>query len=316
MLKKEILKQLLDSEGSFVSGEVLANKNSVSRNAVWKAICSLKNDGYKIVSAHNRGYCLLEGSHMLSTTEICRYLENKSLDVEVFDELDSTNSYAKRIVSRGLTNTTLVIADSQTSGRGRLGRSFYSPKGTGVYFSYVYKPKTGLASGVAVTSAAAVAVCRAIREVTGFKSGIKWVNDIYIDGKKVCGILCEAITELSSEMAQCIIVGIGINVSTVDFPEELVSKAGSLRVKNIDRNRLTASVVNHLETLIQGLDKRTFIDEYRRLSLVTGKTIIYTKNGVETKAVAVAIDDDGGLVVRHFDGTETTLNTGEISVKL
>lgn len=316
MLKNEILKQLLDSEGSFVSGEALAVKNSVSRNAVWKAISSLKKDGYKIASAHNRGYCFLGGSDVLSTTEVCRYLENKCLDVAVFEEIDSTNSEAKRVVSRGLTNTTLIIADSQTSGRGRLGRSFYSPKGTGVYFSYVYKPKTGLASGVAVTSAAAVAVCRAIKEVTGLQGKIKWVNDIYIEGKKVCGILCEAITELSSEMAQCIIVGIGINVSTVDFPDELTAKAGSLRVKNVDRNRLVAGVVNHLETLIQGLDKRTFIGEYRKLSLVTGKAITYIKSGVETKAVAVAIDDDGGLVVRHSDGTETTLNTGEISVKL
>jgi len=316
MLKEKILKILLENVGIFISGEALATANSVSRNAVWKAVSSLKKDGYKIASAHNRGYCLLDGSDVLSKTAVLRFLDNKNTEVFVFEELDSTNSEAKRSVSKGISSPTLIIADSQTSGRGRLGRSFYSPCSTGVYFSYVYKPANGIASGVAVTSAAAVAVCRAIKEVAGLNAGIKWVNDIYIDGKKVCGILCEAITELNSQTAQCIIVGIGINVSTENFPDDLKVKAGSLKARNVDRNRLAASVINHLEMLIEGLEKRTFIEEYRRLSLVLGKPITYIKNGVETQAAAVGVDNDGGLIVRLSDGTETTLSSGEISVRI
>lgn len=315
-LKENILKQLLKSEGAFVSGEQLAAENSVSRNAVWKAISGLKSDGYKITSVHNRGYCLISNGNILSKTAVESYAKNKNIEVFVFDEIDSTNSYAKRMVSSGISGPKLIIADSQTTGRGRLGREFYSPKGTGLYLSYLYKPSTDIASSVAVTSAAAVAVCRAIKETTGLQAGIKWVNDIYIEGKKVCGILTEAITELNSEMAQCIIVGIGINVSTESFPEDLKDKAGSLNALTTDRNRLAASVVNHLEMLVDGLNKRTFIDEYRSLSIVVGKDVVFVKNGIETTGFATEIDRDGGLVVRLSDGSETVLNTGEVSVRI
>ena len=253
---------------------------------------------------------------MLDSGVLESFLNNKTLNVLLFPEIDSTNLEAKRIAKNGLSEPFLIIADSQTAGRGRLGRTFYSPPSTGIYLSYVYKPNAAIASGVSVTSAAAVAVCRAIKAVTELNPQIKWINDVYIDGKKVCGILCEAVTEGGRSDANCIVIGIGINVSTTDFPCELREKAGSLGDRVIDRNRLAAEVVNQLEKVINDLGKRAFIDEYKKLSLVLGKQITYIKNGVETRGIAVDVDNDGGLIVRLSDGSKTTLNTGEISVKL
>ena len=253
---------------------------------------------------------------MLDVSTMKTFLNNKELEVLLFGTIDSTNSEAKRIAKNGLQKPTLIIADSQSHGRGRMGRSFYSPSSTGLYFSYVYRPQGDVTSFVSVTSATAVAVCRAIKEVTSIDAKIKWVNDVYVDEKKVCGILCEAVTEGDKSDANCIIIGIGINVSTENFPSELSDKACSLKACGIDRNRLAAEVINQLEDLINGLENRAFIKEYRERSLVLGKPITFVKNGVETDAVAVSVDDDGGLTVRLSDGSQTTLNTGEISIKM
>lgn len=250
---------------------------------------------------------------MLSVDAIKSFLKNDSLNVMVFDELDSTNSEAKRKAKQDFSAPFLILADSQTNGRGRLGRSFYSPSATGIYLSYVYVPDGEIASVVAVTSAAAVAVSRAIESVTSKSAKIKWVNDIYIDGKKVCGILCEAVTTGASSV---VIVGIGINVSTVYFPNELSEKAGSLSSGDINRNRLAAEVVNQLEAVIEGLSTRDFINDYKERSLVLGKQVTYIKNGEETVAEAVDIDRDGGLIVTLSDGSINTLNSGEISLKI
>lgn len=315
-LKDKILKALLDSKNVPISGEALAKENSVSRNAVWKAIRTLRSEGFEITSATNKGYCLVGGTDALSAAAVSCYLENRSLKVLTFDSIDSTNSEAKRIAGDNVTEPVLILAETQTGGRGRMGRSFFSPAKTGLYMSYLYRPEGSLSDSVAVTSAAAVAVVRAIKEVAGIDSGIKWVNDIYIGSKKVCGILTEAVTDIESGTAHCVIVGIGINVTTDDFPLELRTKAGALGTVKLDRNRLAAAVTNRLEALIKGLPERTFIDEYRRHSLVLGKQIVYKKNGRETAATAIGIDDNGALMVRNSDGTETTLNTGEISVRL
>lgn len=242
------------------------------------------------------------------------FLNNKELDVRLFNELDSTNNEAKRAVKCGYSGAALIVADSQSAGRGRMGRSFYSPKGTGIYLSYIYKPANGAFENIAITSAAAVAVCRAIKEVTGQECSIKWVNDIYLNGRKVCGILTEAVTEQPGGTGQYIIVGVGINVSTEVYPEDIVSKAGAIGVRDVDRNRLAAAVINNLESLIEGLAQHTFIGEYRRLSMVLGKSVTFVKNGVKTEAVARAVNNDGGLVVVLKNGSETVLNTGEISL--
>ncbi len=232
------------------------------------------------------------------------------VSVKVFSEIDSTNSEAKRLVSSGCDLPLLLLAESQTAGRGRMGRQFFSPKNTGLYLSFVYCPETLFNDSVTVTSAAAVAVAKAVEELTDLKPQIKWVNDIYIDGKKVCGILTEAVTGQKTH----IIVGIGINITTEAFPKELKAIASSLG-KPIDRNKLAVLIVKNLIKLIVELPDRTFIEDYRKRSLVLGKEVVFTSKYCEQSGRAVGIDRDGGLIVETPDGT-VILNTGEISLKI
>lgn len=230
--------------------------------------------------------------------------------VKVYSEIDSTNSEAKRLAAAGFKTPVLLLAESQTAGRGRMGRQFFSPQNTGLYLSFMYSPAISFADSVTVTSAAAVAVAKAIEELTELKPQIKWVNDIYIDGKKVCGILTEAVTGQKTY----IIVGIGVNITTEAFPDELKAIASSLG-KLIDRNKLAVLIVENLIKLISELPDRTFIEDYRQRSLVLGKEVVFTSKDYQQTGRAVGIDRDGGLMVETPDGT-VVLNTGEISLKI
>jgi BirA family biotin operon repressor/biotin-[acetyl-CoA-carboxylase] ligase len=201
----------------------------------------------------------------------------------------------------------VIIALSQSAGRGRYDRKFYSDKG-GIYMSILLRPQRQLNTAI-LTAATAVAVSDAIEEISDQTTQIKWVNDIYFDGKKVCGILTEAV-------GSHIIVGIGINVSTESFPEDIKDIAASVGNELTDRNVLIASVINNLEKLIEELPQRTFLEEYRELSLVLGKRITYIKNGIKCDGVAIDVDENGFLTVKKDDGTEEILSSGEISVRL
>ena len=235
-------------------------------------------------------------------------LKEGDVSCYLYDSIDSTNNEAKRLLGKSDTPF-FIVSESQTSGRGRMGRSFFSPESSGIYLSYAYKPKGTVGDSIAVTSAAAVAVARAIRKTIGLECKIKWVNDIYSAGKKVCGILTEAVGNHN-------IVGIGINVSTKSFPEDIKSIAGSVGNEQTNRNILIASVINNLQKLINELPQRTFLEEYRRLSLVIGERITYTKNGVKCDGVAIDVDENGFLTVKKDDGTEEILSSGEISLRL
>ena len=246
----------------------------------------------------------------LNSQTICDLLNGAPCEVEVFDIIDSTNLEAKRRAASLNKSPKLILAEQQTAGKGRMGRQFYSPRATGLYMSYVYTPETDFSDNVTVTAAAAVAVVRAIERTTQLNPQIKWVNDIYINGKKVCGILTEAVTGQKT----AIIVGIGINITTEHFPEEIVNTADSLNTA-VDRNRLAAEIVLELQTLIKELPDRTFIDDYRQKSCVLGREVTFIKNGTEQIGTACDIDLDGGLIIKTIDGT-VTLNTGEISLRL
>lgn len=315
-LKSELIKALSSSPGSFVSGEELAQSLGVSRNAVWKAISSLRHDGYDISAVTNRGYSLCGGTASLSAEAVNAFADGRldGVKITVLDTVDSTNAEAKRLADR-YTGTLLIAADRQTAGRGRLGRNFYSPGGTGLYMSLMYHPENSLFENLVVTAAAAVAVVRAVERLTGLVPQIKWVNDIYLCGKKICGILTEAVTDIESGTAGYIVVGIGVNVTTDYFPDGLSETAASIGIKGLDRNRLAAEIASELSGLIGHLNDRSFMDEYRSHSAVLGKEITYTKNGVAHTAVALSIDDDGGLAVQGDQGN-LVLNTGEISVRL
>ena len=219
-------------------------------------------------------------------------------NVLYYDVIDSTNLEAKRHIKSDAKLPLVIVADTQTAGKGRMGRQFYSPSKTGLYMSFVYEPQTAFQDSVTVTSAAAVAVVRAIEELTDLKPKIKWVNDIYVDNKKVAGILTEAVTGEKTS----IIVGIGVNITTNEFPDEIKDTATSLK-RLVDKNNLLECILKHLLDLIKGLPQRTFLVEYKEKSMLIGKEVYFIKNGVKREGIAVDINQDGGLIVKTADGT-------------
>lgn len=309
-LKNDILFELLNHK-DYISGQELAKKFGKSRAAVWKAVKSLIGEGYDIDAVTNKGYKLTENNDLISAQSIKSKIK-KDIDVLYYPSIDSTNNCCKRLLADGKSGAFLVTADEQTAGRGRQGKSFYSPSLTGVYFSLVIRPRTSLRNAVTATTAAAVAVCRAIENLTDKKPKIKWVNDVYLDGKKICGILTEAVTNFEEGTVDSVIIGIGINIKTVDFPED-VEVAGSLNAK-ISRSILIAEIVNELLDIAQG-DYKAFIDYYRSHSMVIGERIKFIQNGRVTPATAVAIDETGGLEVELENGEHTVLRSGEISIR-
>lgn len=332
--RENVLKALEENKGIMVSGEELASRFSISRTAVWKAIQELRKEGYRIEAVTNKGYSLARNSDVLSREGILPHIVRPIPEgrIHVFKSLESTNLTAKKMALEGADAGTVVISEEQTKGRGRMGRSFFSPPAGGIYISFVLRPQLDAAKSVLVTTAASVAVCKAIEAVTGLDCQIKWVNDVYLRGKKICGILTEAVTDFESGQIEHIVLGIGINFSTV-FPEELSGIAGSLYEETaaaeeespVPRNRLIGEVINQVLEVTENLESRDFIPEYRRRSFVLGKEILIIPTSLQgrernlsegIRATAVDIDKDGGLKVQYPDGAMATLNSGEISIRV
>lgn len=238
-------------------------------------------------------------------------------DVKVigFESIDSTSSYLRRLLDSGEKGTVLAVADEQTAGRGRSGKSFYSPLSGGLYMSLLIHPEVGFDAVSSVTPKVCVAVSRAIEKVTGVSTQIKWVNDLYLSGKKVCGILCEAVNDYKNAVTKSIIIGVGINISTVDFPAQLQQIAGSLGVADDCREKLVSEITNSLLSLSFGELSADELSFYRERSCVIGNKINYFINGQKNTAEAVGIDSSGGLIVENIHGERLTLNSGEISVR-
>lgn len=244
--------------------------------------------------------------------EIKKHLKS---DVEVIclESVDSTNTYAKNLIKGGKKNAFLVAAKMQTLGRGRQGKSFYSPADTGIYMSLGVQVDESFQNIVTSTTAASVAVCRAIEELTDIKPQIKWVNDIYAGGKKVCGILTECISDARLGSVKGLVIGVGINVETYDFPSDLTN--ASQLGAGVDKALLIARITDNLFALMNS-EYSEFIDYYKAHSFVIGKKINCIECGKSTPATAVDIDNEGGLVVRLENGELTTLRTGEITIRL
>lgn len=318
-LKTDILTELENNTEAYLSGQYLAEKFGVSRNAVWKAVNQLKADGYIIDSVQNKGYSMSSASDVLSADKIKDKMTSdlaKEIKIFIFDSIDSTNNEAKRMVADGFRQFGLIISNEQTNGRGRLGRNFYSPKNTGIYMSFVFHPNAEISSAVSVTTAASVAVVRAVEKLTNIKPQIKWVNDVYINSKKICGILTEAITDFESGLTQSVIVGIGINLTTGDFPAEISDKATSINFSGLSRNDLIAAVSDEMANICSDINNHSYIDDYRSHSLIIGKRIDYYKNNIKFSGLAIDIDDNGGLAVRTDNGPIEILHSGEITVRL
>lgn len=321
--REKLLGLLEENREAYLSGEELAKALAVSRAAVWKAVKSLQQEGYPIDAVTNRGYRLSRGGDRLSAPGIRKYLkpEYRDLPITVEEETQSTNTALRAMAEAGAPEGTVYIAQSQTGGRGRMGRSFFSPAGTGLYLSLLLRPTAWEPTRAAqLTAAAAAAMCEAIRQVTGKEPGIKWVNDLLLDGKKICGILTEASFSMESGVLEYAVLGLGVNVYLPEggFPGQLREIAGAvLDTPGEDvRNRIAGEFLNRFLEGYEHPEDRHFLDVYRRRSIAVGREVTVLSGGWERRAFAFGLDDDCRLLVRYPDGTEQALSYGEIRIAI
>lgn len=320
--REKLLELFENRKGSYLSGEEIAQKLQVSRTSVWKAVNVLRENGYRIDAVSNKGYCLLPENDILSEQGIRKYLKEscRDLDITVLPTTTSTNTRVRERAGEGAAEGLVIAANAQTGGRGRQGRSFYSPADTGIYLSLLLKPgNCQPAQAVRVTTMAAAAACRAIEEEAGVDPQIKWVNDIFIRGRKVSGILTEATFDLESGTVDSIILGIGINAYAPEggFPEEIADIAGCVFQKQEDngKNRIAAAFLNHFMAYYRSGDPKDYLEQYRSHCFVLGRDILVIAPQGTRKAAAVDLDDACRLLVRYEDGSEEYLSSGEISIR-
>ncbi len=322
-MKKEILKLLKNNTTDFVSGQDISEKLGVTRTAVWKYINQIKEDGYEIESISKKGYRIISSPDILTYEEIEPYLNTSFVGRNIihFDSIDSTNSKAKELSDKIETDGTIIISEEQTNGRGRLGRSWTSPKHKGIWMSIVLKPDLNPMEAVKLTQIAAAAVTLASREL-GIKTYVKWPNDIVMNHKKVCGIL----TEMSAELTRInyVVVGIGINVNIdeADFPENIKPIATSLKIETkapVNRQELVGKILNSFEDLysrfINENDIKTSLAVCRENSALLGKDITIIKRDENVEAKALDIDEEGRLLVQYSDGSQGYVISGEVSIR-
>lgn len=318
--KDIVLRELERNRANYISGQELAERLNISRTAIWKAINSLKKSGFQIESQTKVGYKLIESDDKLSDEGIRKGLrdELKDIDIIVYDEIDSTNTEAKRrLYSSDVKDFTVIVSDMQKGGRGRTGKSFTSPKGSGVYFSIILHPKDSYDFSYfdLTTVKAAVAVAEGIKEATDKQVEIKWVNDLFLNGKKICGILSELDADFESRSVKSVIVGIGINVNEPrdDSFKDLKDIAGYIGT-DVIRNEILSSILNAFyENNFVKSDKE-IIDYYKKHSLVIGKELSFELNGKKYSAKGIDINDKGNLIV-DTGKEKITLSSGEVSIK-
>lgn len=322
-LKAQVLEALEKDKGQFVSGGALAETLFVSRNAVWKSVKALQDEGHHISAVTNKGYCLESDSSVLTSASIGKHLGDMAsiFDIEVFKTLTSTNTKLKEKAAAGAREGTVLVAEEQTSGRGRMGRSFYSPSGTGVYFSLLLRPGVRASDATLITTAAAVAVAESIQEVMGAEAQIKWVNDVFVDGKKVCGILTEGAFDMESGGMEYVVLGIGINIAPPEggFPPDIAPVASSVcsteEAVPDTHGRIIAAVLRHFRPYYLSLTDKAYLPLYKSKSIIIGKDVNVITGEMSRRAHALDIDDDCSLIVRYEDGTIQALSSGEVSIR-
>ena len=317
-VKDDVLYILEMNRGDSVSGGAIATALGVSRNAVFKAVNALRAEGHDISSSHG-GYVIPKDENSLSLPIIEKYLNDKKYNIQLYKSVSSTNTLLKSAAENGEREWTVIIAEEQTAGRGRLGKSFVSPKKTGIYTSVLLRPDVSPDRTMYITVAAAVAVARAIEKNTGKRAEIKWVNDIYVDGKKVCGILTEASFDTVSDRISYAVVGVGINVSLPDggFEKELENIAGA--ISDVSTADLRARLIADFLVGFSAFYERGFesaVEEYRSRQLLIGKEIEILRGGERIRSTAVGVDENCRLCVVYPDGREEKLVSGEVSTRL
>ena len=317
-VKEQVLKILEENKGRSVSEEDMAKELFVSRNAVWKAIKALQSEGHIINAVTNRGYSLSEKSVVFSPQSVMKLLGSDSgkFDIIYRETVGSTNTELKALAEKGSPEGTVLIAGEQTAGKGRRDRSFSSPKGTGLYMSILLRPDFSAEKALFITTCAAVAVAEAVDEITGGEAEIKWVNDVYLNDKKVCGILTEASVDFEGGGLNYAICGIGVNFREEALPEELRDIAGGIGGDpKTEKPRLAAEILRRFFRYYEQLETLAFLPEYRRRSLLTGKTVSFTRDGKQYKALVLGIDELARLMVRLENGEELALSSGEVTIE-
>ena len=318
-MKNLILAKLKENEG-YISGEELSKNFGVSRTAIWKHIAELRGDGYNIESSSKKGYKLAGIPDLLDGRELVipdgQLMGSKIVH---FDEIDSTNNYAKKIANEGCRHGTIVIAEKQTLGRGRIGREWKSSNSEGLWFTIVLRPDLEPEDVQIVTIAASVAVVEGISESQGIVCGIKWPNDIILGDRKLAGIL----TELSAEPGHVnyVVVGIGININQSSFDDEIRNKATSLKLhtgKQVSRVKVLESILTRFENvynmILQG-NTEEILDKWSKYSVTIGKEVKIIYKHMEYTGIAQSIASDGKLVVKCDDGEVRQISAGEVQVR-
>lgn len=335
-IKEQVLLLLENQRGRFFSGQEIAEKLSVTRASVWKAVKALQKEGYAIEAVNNKGYALKKSPDILSAAYIDQKLKEAKvmLKVQVEKQVDSTNNVLKKYIAEGKKEDMVLLAEEQTAGRGRRGRSFYSPEGTGLYMSLLLHPEVSPEEGAMLTTLTAAAAAKAIEKVAKETVQIKWVNDVWMRGKKIAGILTEGSASLEEGRMEYVIVGIGINLYEPKggFPEEIRDVAGAVFTNHIQRenlrSRLAAEFIIHFMEYYKTFPGREYLEEYRKRCFVIGKRIrLLTPDhgpfqgtekaaGNREFAKVLGIDDACHLRVQYDDGQVEVLSSGEISIKM
>lgn len=320
-MKEEILRLLRSADG-YISGQELCNRFGVSRTAVWKAINQLKEAGYEIEAQQNKGYRLKAAPDLMTEAEIKSLMHTEWVAKEVlyFDTIDSTNTKAQELAEKGYPSGTLVVADKQESGKGRRGRSWVSPSGTGIFMTLMIKPDINPNNASMLTLVAALAVAKAITSVTGEEALIKWPNDIVVNGKKVCGILTEMNAQF--DYINHIVVGIGINVHNESFPEEISQMASSLMIeaggKRFHRAQIIAETMSYFEqyydTFLKTQDLSALVREYDELLVNMNKAVRVLDPKEPFDGKAMGITPKGELIVDTWESRKL-VSSGEVSVR-
>ncbi|MBR2256573.1 MAG: biotin--[Blautia sp.] len=311
---------LVGNSGKYISGNEIAKYLGLSRTAIWKNIRQLEDDGYIIEASTRLGYRLSEESDPVCAFPIEQRLGDHSpqISLEVVGDTTSTNNVLKSRAAE-LPEWHVLVASHQSSGKGRLGRRFYSPKGTGLYMSVLLRPTLPAEQSIRITTAAAVAACLAIEETTDEKPQIKWVNDVFVRGKKTCGILTEASLNIESGGIDWAVMGIGFNVYEPEggFPEDIASVAGPIaqEKKGWLRSDLAASFIRHFYDICSDPGRAVFSEEYKKRSFIIGKRINVIRGGASKPAKALDIDEECRLIVEYEDGSRETLSSGEVSIR-
>ncbi|WP_433581505.1 biotin--[acetyl-CoA-carboxylase] ligase [Paenibacillus amylolyticus] len=320
---EDLLHMLLNAEGRFVSGEEISRNLSISRTAVWKHVNKLRDMGYEFEAVSRKGYRLVTKPDSIDATAL-----QLALNTTVFGRKAvlltstlSTQGDVLKLAEQGQAEGAVVIAEEQTGGRGRFGRQWFSPPGKGIWMSVLLRPDLPLQHTPQLTLLTGVAVCRAVRACSGADAGIKWPNDLLIDGRKVCGILLESTVE-DHEVRYCIAgIGVDVNFDPEDYPEDLTTIATSLKMEtgqSVDRTKLTAAILTELEQLYFLYQKEGFgviSALWEALSVSMNREITVTNPHGVIEGKAIGLDPSGALIVEKHDGEHTLIISGEISWK-